>query len=134
MTLGGDGWPIASHAMLIAVLMLLAWRVMHSFARPGLLDEAERRGLSAAMALACTALVIERMWFIFSRAMRARGVDVYGLHPVPELVAFLVASTLYGVCAVLLMARLGAGRARRGILIEAGAFLLLWGSLAAVLT
>jgi hypothetical protein len=133
MGLGADAWPVASHLVLVAVLVALGVRVMRAFAQPGLLAEAERRGLSAAAALVCAALALERSWAIFARVMRSRGIDVLGLHPAPEVLAALVAGSLYGVGAVLLLAERGPRRARPRILLEIGAMVLLWCLTVAVL-
>ncbi len=134
MGLGGDAWPIACHLLVLAVLVLVGLRVLRLFAHPEVLAEAERRGLSAAAALACCALALERSWGIFARIMRAHGVDVYGLHPAPELVALLTAGSLYGVGAVLVVAQRGPQAGGRRIVWESVALLLLWGMLAMGLT
>lgn len=126
MGLGVDTWTLATHVLRIAVLALIAWRVMTTFRSPALLAEAERRGLSAAAALACVALIIERGWAIAARGARAYGVDLLGMHPAPEFVGFLTAVGTYALCGPLLVARLGPGRAGNRIAGEWAALLLMW--------
>lgn len=128
--LGAEAYAVASHVTMILVLALLGARVMRGFARTEVLLEAERRGLSAAVALACAALAFERCWFGFARWMRGNGVDVYGLHPVPELMAAIVTGSLYGIGAVVLVAQMGPARAKVRIVREVLALLLVWAAIA----
>jgi hypothetical protein len=127
MGYGQDAFAIASHATMIVVLVLLGYRVMRLFPDIQLLTRAESHGLSAALAIATMAMVIERAYYVAARLLSHHGLNLWSLHPAPEVLSMVVVIGLF-LCFVPL--RMATGEPSRRIWIGLGvewiALLLFW--------
>lgn len=120
---GMSGLTIASHVTLIVIVSMLAWRAMRH------MDP----GLRAAISIACIALIIERSYYILARFLYASGVDLWRMHPAPEVLSLIVATGLYAIMIPILIYRYGLSRGWSRISVEAAGLLLFWAALAWVL-
>jgi hypothetical protein len=113
--LEADGLTIASHLTLVAVLGVLAVRAIRSERDTMLGQRALAHGLTLAIGLACAAVAVERVFYTLARLLRAQGgVNLYGLHPAPEMLGGLLIVAFYGVSVPFLAAGRPGGLAAAG--------------------
>ena len=128
---GQSAFTIASHLTLSVALGLLVWRLLR------MLDGevpaiAIRRGWVAGLAIFAWGLLSERAYYIAARLLRPLGVDLWQMHPAPEVLSVMVFLTLYALKGPLVYSQFPPDVARRRIGVELGWLCLLWGGLVAV--
>lgn len=119
---------------MIVVLALLGYRVMRLFPNLELLTRAETYGFSATLAIAALALAVERIYYVGARILSHEGLNLWTLHPAPEVLSLVVAVGLF-LCFVPLRMAIGAtGRRNWTVLgIEWTALSALWVGIVLVL-
>ncbi|GIT85424.1 hypothetical protein [Roseobacter sp. OBYS 0001] len=117
---------IASHLTMIAVLIVLVVRLVLAGAN-SIAWEALGHGLTPALAIACVGLMLERTYYVLARIVKPHGVDLWNLHPAPEVLSFIVGAGLFVVSIPLVFVK--SPTPRQGwtrISVEAFLFLCLW--------
>ena len=104
MGLEQNSLTIASHLAMVVILFILAGRALSTFNK-GLGGLAISHGLMAAIAIACVGLSIERGYYVLARFFLGKGVNLWGMHPAPEVLSLIVCVGLYGVMVPLLRAQ-----------------------------
>lgn len=134
MGLEGDGITVASHLTTVAVLVALVARMLRAELHDVIGAAARRYGLALALALGAGALAIERLYYVAARLLRRDGVDLWTMHPAPELLSLIVTAGLYGITVpIVLASHLGRAAALRRVAIDAAALGLFWLAAALVL-
>ncbi|WP_436399315.1 hypothetical protein [Roseobacter sp. S98] len=99
-----NAYTVASHLTLIAILVLLAVRVLRA-PYGTLLETAMDLGFKATVAIGCVALVLERSYYVAARFLMSDGFDLWQMHPAPEVLSVIVALGLYAVMIPVILAR-----------------------------
>lgn len=105
MALGYNGLTIASHLVMVIILVMLACRALRTFHK-GLGGIAVQHGLMAVIAIACVALTIERSYYIAARFLRSQDLNLWELHPAPEILSIVVSVGVYSLMIPLMWAQL----------------------------
>lgn len=105
MTLGMSAFTVASHSVMILILILSGYRIVRSLEDDIAVRAVIHYGLTPALALAAVALGVERAYYILARFLRPSGVDLWSMHPAPELLSMIVSAGLYLATAPLVRAR-----------------------------
>lgn len=111
MDMGQNAYTIASHATMITILTLLAFRVLAA-PHGELMRSAIDLGFKATVAIGAVALIIERAYYVLARFLKPAGINLWEMHPAPEALSLLVAFGLYSVMIPLILA--GARTRRTG--------------------
>ena len=101
MGLGFSALTTASHAVLVLAVLLLFSEVvlLRHILVPR--EPARSRSLFFAAALVMASFVIERLYYVAARLLKPHGVDLWALHPAPEVLSALVALSVFGAFASL---------------------------------
>jgi hypothetical protein len=105
MGLEENSLTIASHVVMVVILFILAARALGTF-KKGLGGLAVDHGLMAVIAIACVALSIERFYYISARFLRSRDLNLWDMHPAPEVLSLIVGIGIYGIMVPLLRAQI----------------------------
>ncbi len=103
MGLGQNAFTVASHLTLIAILGVLGYRML-SAKVSGLLHTALDRGLTAALTICALALAIERFYYVVARFLMPTGVNLWTMHPAPDVLSLIVAIGIYGIMVPVILA------------------------------
>lgn len=123
MGLEQNSLTIASHLVMIIILLALAGRALSTFEK-GLGGLAVEHGIMAAIAIACVGLSIERLYYV---AARFFSLNLWSMHPAPEVLSLVVGIGLYGIMVPLLRAQMpNRRRHAHRIAREVMALILLW--------
>jgi hypothetical protein len=104
MGLEQNSLTIASHLAMVVILFILAGRALSTFNK-GLGGLAVEHGLMAAIAIACVGLSIERLYYLAARFLHGNGVNLWDLHPAPEVLSLIVSVALFGITVPLVRAQ-----------------------------
>jgi len=85
--LGQNAFTVASHLTMVAILIMLIARIV-----------SHRTGqLGAAIGIMAVGMIIERLYYVLARFLAPLGVNLWQLHPAPEVLSMVVATGAYGV-------------------------------------
>lgn len=104
--LGMSAVTIASHTIVIMILILGGYRLIRSLEHGVAIRAVKHHGLTPALASAAVALGVERAYYITARTLRPTGLDLWQMHPAPELLSLIVSVGLYAATAPLVLARM----------------------------
>jgi hypothetical protein len=90
-----DGITIASHLSLIAVLGALIVRVLRSELHDIIGEAVRSHGMTLAISMGAAALAVERSYYVVARVLKREGIDLWGMHPAPELLSLIVTAGVY---------------------------------------
>ncbi|MEL7098275.1 MAG: hypothetical protein AAGM84_05535 [Pseudomonadota bacterium] len=128
---------IASHALMIVVLVQLLYRVVLAFEARRALEAVRSHGLMLALGIMAAFTLLERSYYLIARLIQNTGVDLWSMHPAPEVLSAIMALGIYCVQVPLLAAHqaepLPDGALRRRVMIELMVLGLVWGLIVAAL-
>lgn len=101
--LGPNAFTVASHITMIVILLTLGVRIMAAKVS-GVMGAAMHRGMTAAITIAALSLGIERGYYIAARFLVSSGVNLWTMHPAPEVLSIVVGIGLYGIMIPMLLA------------------------------
>lgn len=96
MHLGAEAYTVASNLVLVVILVLLILRVLltpHGAPMKDVID----LGFRAAVSIGAVGLILERLYYVLARILRRDGVDLWMMHPAPEVLSIVVAFGIYGI-------------------------------------
>ncbi|MBW4708642.1 hypothetical protein KX928_12690 [Roseobacter sp. YSTF-M11] len=103
MDMGLNAYTVASHLTMIAILTVLAFRVLAA-PHGALMQSAIDLGFKATVAIGAVALIIERTYYVIARFLKSQGINLWEMHPAPEALSLVVAFGLYSVMIPLILA------------------------------
>jgi hypothetical protein len=124
-----DAITIAAHLTMILAIGVFVVRLVGSQVDGAYAAAIGKRDLFGGIAFALGLLAIERLYYVAARALRDRGIDLWGAHPAPELLSLLVAIGLYAATSPIVAARAGSWvRAARRLAAEVAALAAIFGA------
>lgn len=120
--LGPSAFTLASHVVLLVALVMTVWRVGAAVERQAAETTCNHEIMIAVLA-AFAAIAVERVYYIAARALKpTNGLDLWALHPAPEMLSLMVAGAVYTGGAI----ALPVGRRRRRVALEIACMGALW--------
>ncbi|QBF31515.1 hypothetical protein [Thalassococcus sp. S3] len=111
MGLGENGYTLASHSVLITLLMLMLFRYGRMLVSAERRSQMDWQELIPAITIFTLALVLERGYYAAARFLAHQGADLWMMHPVPTFLSVMVAVTVYAMNVPVMLAET-VGRAR----------------------
>ena len=105
MGLEGNSLTIASHSVMVVILIALIIRSLRTFQK-GLGSKAVEHGLMAVIAICASGTIIERLYYIAARFLRPIGIDLWAMHPAPEALSLVVGMGFYAIMVPMIRARM----------------------------
>ena len=134
MGLGFSALTTASHVVLVLAVLLLFSEVAlvrHLFAAQ---EPARSRSVFLAAALVMASFVVERLYYVAARLLAPKKIDLWSMHPAPEVLSAMVALSVF--VAFVALARLTSplmSRARSTVALHGSVLVVVWAGLAWVL-
>lgn len=126
MSLGPSAFVAASHVALIVALLILLVRIVRS-----LDDRSSRevisRGALPGLGVFAWAIVVERAYYVAARLLQPHGIDLWQMHPAPQILSMLLVGALYALKVPFVLAQYARAAAIRSLLIEVALIACLWG-------
>lgn len=133
--MGASAFTTASHAALILAVILVFSELMLA-RRVSWRDRpiAEQTHVRLTLIAVFAAVVVERLYYVVARLLKPNGIDLWQMHPVPELLSGAVAVAVYGFGFALIMATAVTRRAGVIAAVANGASIaLMWAAIAVIL-
>lgn len=111
------------------MLALLGARFLRAL-EAGLIERAiNRHALTVCISVALAALGVERCYYIAARLLQPQGLNLWALHPAPEVLSAVVATGLYVANVPFILARAtSAAGVGRAITLDLSIVVILFGS------
>ena len=132
--LGWSALTTASHTTIILAVLMVFAELLYLQAVSNARTVIDTRAVRSAIALMFSALVVERLYYIAARLLIGTEIDLWSAHPAPELLSLMLAASIFGVAATLMV--FTATTLRRGLVgvaIQGGGLVLVWGCVAVAL-
>lgn len=127
MDLGPNALTVASHIVLVAIVLAFMVRLAWGLNGVSVVDAIQRFGFVPLLIICLCGLLIERLYYIVARFLRPSGLDLWQLHPAPEVLSLIVAVGLYVVQVPLITTgALSRGAAGRRVSTEVGLYAVIW--------
>ena len=104
MGLEGNSLTIASHSVMVVILIALITRSLRTFQR-GLGSEAVEHGLMVVIAICASGIIIERLYYITARFLRPIGINLWAMHPAPEALSLVGGVGFYAIMVPMIRAQ-----------------------------
>lgn len=126
MDLGANAYPVASHLIMVGILLMLIIRVMIAPHGPRMM-EAIDLGFRATIAIGALGLIIERLYYVLARLLKPDGIDLWSMHPAPEVLSIVVGLGLYSIMVPMIFAAAATREvAVRRVIVEMSSIVLVW--------
>ncbi|MEO0861124.1 MAG: hypothetical protein AAFY65_10940 [Pseudomonadota bacterium] len=99
--------PMASHAVMIVILVMVVCRVLRAEGTGLLRLATEDHHLPMFVSLAAIALAVERGFYVAARMLEGHDIDLWKAYLAPELLALIVGAGLYAITLPIMRARIG---------------------------
>ncbi|WP_425091991.1 hypothetical protein [Tropicimonas sp. S265A] len=130
MDMGYNGLTVASHTVMVMLLILIAARGLHGLSTIRV-DRHVLDRMGVALAIACLAIGIERAYYVMARLLARYGEDLWQAHPLPEVLSLVMSLGLYGLMVPIMLHTFETRNAAiRRICLELSGLGLLWLGLA----
>ncbi|WP_299370458.1 hypothetical protein [uncultured Tateyamaria sp.] len=97
MGLSDSAYAAASHVLLLLIAVTLIFRLVRFLDGRVVKLAIDRYDLIPALALCCIGLAIERAYYVAARMLVTSGLNLWQLHPAPEVLSAIMAASMYAV-------------------------------------
>jgi len=97
MGLGESAYTTASHVVLFLITLGLIVRLTWHLNGDVVKFAVDRCGFIPALAICAISIDIERLYYICARLLQGRGLNLWSLHPAPEVLSLIMAIGVYAI-------------------------------------